>query len=104
MQLNFSYIELNPQFTCTRDDGTSFECKHDDFYSHNKCDPTISVEPDMDHSDSLYNWTYDMELWCISSFEMGLFGSLYFVGKLRLRLSSPLYRVLLWIGDLVANG
>ena len=34
----------------------------------------------MGESESLYNWTHQMELYCISSFKMGLFGSAYFAG------------------------
>ena len=78
-----AYQLLMPPFFCKpadQPDSTPYECKHDAFYKHSKCDPNILFTPNMDTSESLYNWAYDMELFCTSSFEIGLFGSLYFVG------------------------
>ena len=72
-----------PPFFCKpadQPDAAPYECKHEDFYKHSKCDPNILITPNMDTAESLYNWAYEMDLFCTSSFEIGLFGSLYFVG------------------------
>lgn len=45
-----------------------------------KVDPSIRLEIDWGQINSLQNWIVDMELYCISDFEMGFFGSCHFIG------------------------
>ena len=78
-----SYQLLMPPFRCRpAGDPTAafYNCEHSDFYAHGHCNPAIEFEPNMDTPYSLYNWTYELELYCTSSFLIGLFGSLYFAG------------------------
>ena len=80
---SLSYLLLMPPFLCKPADDPNAEfqsCEHTDFFNGATCDPAIAFIPDMDTARSLFNWAFEMELYCTSKLYIGLFGSLYFVG------------------------
>ena len=79
---NFAYLLVMPRFMCrSADSSGNFEsCNHSDFYKNGQCDPHVEFYPDMSNSNSIYNWAYDLELFCSPQIEIALFGSAYFAG------------------------
>ena len=71
-----------PQFQCAYDDdlSTVFECSREDFCDKGQVASGISYTINWDSVYSLHNWIEPLNLACASDFEIGLFGSLYFVG------------------------
>ena len=65
-----------PPFRCKpANDPTAvfYDCEHADFYINGQCDPSIEFEPNMDTPFSLYNWAYELHLYCTPKFQIGLF-------------------------------
>ena len=73
---------LLPQFQCSRESSPDiwFECEHKEFCDNGEQLSGVNFRVDWDSIYSLRNWIEPLDLYCISSFKMGLFGSLYFAG------------------------
>ena len=57
-----------------------FECEHKEFCDNGERLSGVDFRVDWDSIYSLRNWIEPLVLYCISSFKMGLFGSIYFAG------------------------
>ena len=71
------YMELIPDYVCTSPDHTGpYKCKPKDF-----CDKSnVNAQIDWDSDTSLHNWAEQLDLQCKSDSEIGLIGSMYFIG------------------------
>jgi hypothetical protein len=84
---NLNYLTLLPRIMCPNPDGSGMrpwidESKHrfDSFCTNGHLKESVEI----DHSNyrSLTNWMSDMEMYCRPSFEVSLFGSIFFFGVL----------------------
>ena len=71
-----------PKFHCldASKGAEEYECEHKDFCKDGHLIDGITYIPQWESKYGLYNWIKSMDLYCISDFRMGLFGSIYFVG------------------------
>ena len=74
------YLELFPVFMCTsRDTVVPFQCEAEDF-----CPSDTEIYFDYvqynDEPKSLHNWVEQLDMKCKSNSEIGLIGTMYFVG------------------------
>ena len=79
------YVELFPKLYCTDKEGNEDVCHFKDICEEKykfKDDPPHRI--DFDHRESLVNWVGENQLnmYCYSKFEIGLFGTCYFFGQI----------------------
>jgi len=84
---NYCFLLMMPVYSCTYEDSNSpsgmitRQCSREDFCE--VADPSLlSWRVDWSARYSLHNWISQLNLHCASSFEIGLFGTLYFAGYL----------------------
>ena len=71
------YMELIPDYLCTSPSHTSpYKCEPKDFCG--KSD--VNAKIDWNSDTSLHNWAVQLDLACKSDSEIGLIGTMYFVG------------------------
>lgn len=65
----------------------AYKCLNDDLVSYRKCtkdeicsNTTLKWEVDFSKEESLENWTQKLNLYCTPSYQLGLFGSMFFFG------------------------
>ena len=76
---NLAYLELMPALKCRYSGYDDFvDCKD----SKDVCHRNLVQDwyPNFDDKESFHNWMTEQNLYCKSSFMIGLFGSLYFLG------------------------
>jgi len=76
---NLAYLELIPRLECKQEDGYK-EWTVDDICKNQQMIDKTLWRPDFTDSQSFHNWMTEDELYWESSFKIGLFGSLIFVG------------------------
>jgi MFS family permease len=89
-----SFLEIEPKFLCGPE-GARQPCKTKDV-----CDEHRNLKPrdqwEIDWDNSIHNWMTDMEMYCLSSFRIGLFGSLWLFGF-------AFWGILLKLGDTIGR-
>ena len=65
-----------PQYTCS-DGNVSWQCSREEFCF---AEEEVFFTPDYSERESLYNFIWEFDAHCISGFELGLFGGMYFLG------------------------
>ena len=73
-------LELMPSLLCKNSDGIMYSCQIDQVCTNGEVRQGVQFELDYEQSETIYNWIAQMDLYCISKFEIGLFGSIYFIG------------------------
>eukprot|EP00347_Sterkiella_histriomuscorum_P006274 403353395 len=85
---NYCFLLMMPTYLCTYQDPINptktFQevCQREQFCSADVLPRPLSWEVDQTSRFSLNNWITVLDMHCSSSFEIGLFGSLYFAGYL----------------------
>ena len=76
---NLAYLQLVPALKCMYVGGTDYIDWHD---TKDVCDKNLvqKFHPNYNDKESLHNWMTEQNLYCESSFMIGLFGSLFFLG------------------------
>jgi MFS family permease len=72
---SISFLELQPKYICTYQNGTDYACKNTDF-----CGTTIPHRINYTDNTSLQNWVEDLDLYCTPGAQIGLIGSMFFAG------------------------
>ena len=91
-----SFLELMPKLLCT-ENGVEFECDTDDICEGTELKPGVEFRVDYSDSLSLHNWVQELDMYCYSDYQIGLFGSMYFFGY---AISSLLIKFSDWLGRL----
>jgi MFS family permease len=74
---NLAYLELMPSFTCNYVGSTQqFSCQPEDFCSN----PELEYRFDYSAENSIHNWVEKLNLTCRPGWQIGLLGSVYFMG------------------------
>lgn len=74
---NLAYLELMPSFSCNYiGSSQQFECQPSDFCGN----PTIEYTYDYSQRNSIHNWVEKLSLTCRPGWQIGLLGSVYFMG------------------------
>ena len=85
---NYCFLLMMPQYLCSYPDPNDptktiqSSCTRDQFCSADVLGKPSSWEVDWTNRFSLNNWISILDMHCSSSFEIGLFGSLFFAGYL----------------------
>jgi hypothetical protein len=76
---NLSFLELYPQLEC-KESGQWNTCEKDDICDGSKLIEGKEFRSDFSSKYTLHNWVEESNLWCTGKFQIGLFGSIIFLG------------------------
>ena len=75
-----AFLEKMPAMIWTNQDGSEFHCTTTDICKEGIRDESIKFKIDYDDENTINNWVTQMDLYWLNRFQMGLFGSMYFIG------------------------
>lgn len=74
---NIQYMIMEPAYKCLNDDLITYrKCTKEEICTNS----TLKWEVDFSKVESLNNWTQQLDLYCTPSYQLGLFGSMFFFG------------------------
>ncbi|CAI2367215.1 unnamed protein product [Moneuplotes crassus] len=73
-------LEQFPDYVCTTDSGMDYRCKRNQICINGMPKESMIWGINWDSSRSINNWVDEMDLMCATKFQIGLFGSIYFLG------------------------
>ena len=73
-------LEQFPEYICSTDSGIDYRCKQHEICFKGNPKEEMQWRINWESSRSIINWVDEMNLLCATKFQIGLFGSIYFMG------------------------